>query len=147
MKVTEILTEAKSSELLNVVLATLEAQAKKHGGKAQDKTSYSLGGNFSAVISGDVKVRKEFASYNYNMPTRWDAILEIGNNIKGAKGLDVAREVFDIVMNDLSDFGTEVTIDDRHDKHNVVVTMGDDRINVCCEYARAFCWVGVRVLS
>lgn len=146
MKVTEILSEGKSSELLREALNVLNEQAEKHGNKAQDQTSYGIGGNFRAVISGDVKVRKEFASYHYNMPTHWDAILEIGNNIKGKDSLKLAQEVYDRVLNELSDFNENVAINDSHDKYHSIVSLGDDKLVVCCEYARAFCWVGVRVI-
>lgn len=145
MKIQELF-ENKNSELLKVALDVLNEQAEKHSEKAQGKRSYGIGGNFSAVISGDVKVRKEFASYHYNMPTRWDAILEIGNNIKDTDSLKLAREVYDTVLNELSDFNENVAINDSFDKYHSTVSLGDDKLVVCCEYARAFCWVGVRVI-
>lgn len=140
MKIRELL-ESKS-KLIDSIEDVLQEIESSLSDKAQGETSYSIGHPFHQVVSGRVAIRKNFATYHYNMPTQWDVILEVGNNIKGAEALDIVREAYEDLLDEFRDGETTVT----QEKDYAVITLGNEKALVKYEYASSFCWIGARLL-
>lgn len=130
--------QALWSELVRI-LKQNESRLKEKSGK---ESSHSIGGNFRAVVSGKVEIRKNYheSGGSYGIPRTWNFMLEIGNNIDG-KAIDEAKEVFDELVDAAEDADADVN---EHDDY-ANVTIGKRQFVMKYNYASSFCWVGLRV--
>ena len=124
------------------ILKKAETDLKKHAGK---QSSHSIGGNFSAVVSGNVGIRDNYTEHgSYGMNTGWNFMLEIGNNLEGKKSLDEAKKIFDDLL-DVANSAEDAKVY-VHDS-SLSIDIDGGRLAAKYEYARSFCWVGIRVVE
>jgi hypothetical protein len=130
-----------SSSVYNHLVKTLEQAEQRLMDKSNSNSSYNIGGNYNAVVSGNVGIRHNYIDYGpYNSQTRWDIMLEIGNNIAGKDALEEAESVFKLLIGAATNAGAEVS---KSDRYSAVVSDGDTKIVIKYAYARSFCWVGI----
>lgn len=140
------LTEETSDDDAQALWSDLVAILKQNESRLKEKSgkesSHGIGGNFRAVVSGNVGIRKNYheSGGSYGIPTTWNFMLEIGNNIDG-KALDEAKEVF----NELVDAAEEADGDVNENDNRAFVKIGNRQLSIKYEYASSFCWVGIRV--
>lgn len=127
-----------NQSLFNELKDLLAEHQKKIASKATKGSSHSIGGNFNAVLSGNVRLRNDFIEHGYGSNIRWDLILEIGNDIEGG-GLDHATKVYKDILREMAETPNKKLTD------NTTLFMTDnEEVAIAYEYARSFCWVGIR---
>ena len=141
MKVFELLNESGSGLYAKAIAAMAKAEKELVGSKGKE-SSHNIGGNFNAVVSGEVRIRKNFVAHgSYNSSIQWDQILEIGNNLQGKKALDEAKRLYDEMVEMAKTAGADIK---EHDKSVAHIDLDGEKFTVKYEYARSFCWVGIR---
>lgn len=132
-----------SSTIYNMLSKALADAGKELSDSQGKQSSHSIGGNFNAVVSGDVKIRKNYVDHGYaGSATQWDEILEIGNNLKDKKdALGEARRIFAELIELADEAGAKVngTTKDM----SVGIIMDGEKVLMSCNYARSFCWIGL----
>jgi hypothetical protein len=134
---------AQQLDVFGTVHAMIHEAAQKHADKANVGTSYSVGGPFRQVVSGNVRVLNNFQTHHYNMATNWNLALEVGNNIKGANALDLTTEIFKSLVDTLEEAGATVQ---RFDTGAHISHEGNE-LFLKYEYASSYCWIAARVTA
>lgn len=125
------------SELEDILQDSL-TDLKSQSGK---ESSYNIGGNLSKVVSGDVKLVKNYTDHGYaGSTTKWDLCLQVGNNIS-KKALDEVKKIFAEIKSEAEEYEPK-----KMEAHGDVFHAYFDDGSISCkyEYASSFCWVAIR---
>ncbi len=112
----------------------------------QAQSSYKIGGNFSAVVSGNVGIRSDYIEYGTYMNDHWDLMLEIGNGVKidsERVALTEAKKIFEEITEVSKAMGAKVECLNFIDSV-LKATIGEDTITASYKYARSFCSVMIK---
>lgn len=140
------LTESAGSKLGQLqqdIEGLFKRELKDLSDDAGSESSHSIGGNYRAVVSGDVSIEKNFTSHDYGSATRWNAAIKIGNNRKNGSALDEANALMKDITDHIKDNNPNKV--ESRDKDNLLAYFDDGTICVKCQYARSFCWVAYRI--
>lgn len=122
--------------------ATTAADCQQY--TSQDR-SYSIGGNFNAASSGKVVIdRNVHMPGSYNTSTYFNEVLKIGTSIKGAKPLDIIRELFQKIAEKAKVYGLE-KLNVSHDA--LYFDVGVATMQVMYEVGSNYMWIGYNWLS
>jgi hypothetical protein len=137
----EKIIERKVS-LIGIVDQFLSEKARVFRTRVNSGTSYNIGGNFYQAVSGNFRVRHDFVSYHYNIPTAWPVALEVGNNIKGEDSLDLVRVLYREMLDHLKQSGA--VIEEGQDRTTASAFLSEEKVFLRWEYASSFCWIAAR---
>lgn len=137
----EVAKDPGAEDLWQTAVEILEDAEKRLISKEGSGKSHSLGGNMNAVISGKVKIENNYVARGYsNSTTKWDKALIVGNDING----DALKEVR-AIFKELSEQA------ENHDPSKITKFDGvfhayfsDGSVSCIYEYARSYCWIGIR---
>lgn len=123
---------------LTQILEDGEKSLRKKEGK---DTSYSINPTMRASVSGSVRLVKNYTSHGaYNSTSHWDYCLQVGNGIDG-NALDEVTKLFGACKELVKEYDPG-----KLQEHSGVfhAYFGDGSISCIYEYARNFCWIGIR---
>jgi hypothetical protein len=122
--------------------AATAADCQKYA--SQDR-SYGIGGNFNAASSGKVVIdRNVHMPGSYNTSTYFNEVLKVGTSIKGAKPLDIIRDLFQKISEKAKVYGLEK----RNVSHDALYfDVGVATMQVMYEVGSNYMWIGYNWLS
>lgn len=141
MKVTEVLNEAAEGALVKAAITFLKAEEKKHAGKAGKQSSHNIGGNFNAVVSGNLRLRGAYNMRGSYSNVTYTELLEVGNNVEGG-GLELAKDIWTRLCAKLEKTKGVTASNKQHDF--MAFELNGEKIGIAYDYARSFSWVGIR---
>lgn len=119
--------------------------------KRRESETVSVGaGPYFQQRSGKVDLVNNFVHIGaYNSRLTFNTALKVGTGIKGDNALEEVQKIFDFiakVLGNKKEF-PDAVIDFDRSEYNMWITLPErkEKILVKCNYASAFCFVGVRV--
>ena len=145
MKVKDLLEAAESTgadELYEELVDMLDEAKQILKAGAGKESTHRIGGNFSAMVSGDVKLVKNYTEHGYaNSRVQWDLCLQVGNNRTEGKALEEVKKLFNDMQAEAKDYEPK-----KLQKYEGIFHAYFDDGSVSCkyDYGSSFTWIAIR---